>query len=150
MMSNAEDRGQSTPLQIDWARWMRGLGQRKREAREFLGLSQEQLARMAGVSQGAISRLEAGRGLATPLLVVLKIAIALRQALSGIDPELLSDEMRGFMNSPNLPPRVMESIPVLRDACLEELIRLYSRLPARQREKLLAVTRTTAEALDEP
>ena len=49
---------------------------------------------MAGVSQGAVSRLEGGRGLATPLLVVMKINAALRRAVSTIDPELLSDDAR--------------------------------------------------------
>jgi len=44
-----------------------------RRVREFLGLSQDQVARLAGVSQGAVSRLEAGRGLATPMVVVLKV-----------------------------------------------------------------------------
>src|SRR5215470_3326809 len=68
-------------VKVDWPRWMRGLGRHTRRLREFLGLSQEQLARIAGVSQGAISRLEAGRGLATPLLVVMKINIAVIHAL---------------------------------------------------------------------
>src|SRR4029077_11610448 len=62
---------------IDWGRWMRGLGEQVLRARDLLGLSQDQLARIAGVSQGAVSRLEHGRGLATPLLVVSKIAAAL-------------------------------------------------------------------------
>jgi len=34
-----------------------GPGRRQRRVREFLGLSQEQLARLAGVSQRALSRL---------------------------------------------------------------------------------------------
>src|SRR4249919_1771446 len=82
------------PNGIDWGRWMRGLGEQVLRAREFLGLSQDQLARIAGVSQGAVSRLEHGRGLATPLLVVSKISAALRTALSQVDPELLSQEAR--------------------------------------------------------
>ena len=61
----------------DWSNWMRDLGREVRRQREFLGLSQERLARAAGVSQGAVSRLEAGRGLATPLLVAVKIRLVL-------------------------------------------------------------------------
>ena len=53
----------------EWQAWMRSLGLQVRRVREFVGLSQEQVARTAGVSQGAVSRLEAGRGLGTPLLV---------------------------------------------------------------------------------
>ncbi|TMB05432.1 MAG: helix-turn-helix domain-containing protein [Deltaproteobacteria bacterium] len=75
---------------IDWAKWMRELGARIRRVREFVGLSQEQLARLAGVSQGAVSRLEAGRGLATPLLVLMKINVPLLRALRGLDPSILN------------------------------------------------------------
>src|SRR2546422_5488972 len=46
---------------VDWREWMRGLGRPLRRVREFLGLSQDQVARLAGGSQGAVSRLEAGR-----------------------------------------------------------------------------------------
>ena len=38
-----------------------GPGRRQRRVREFLGLSQEQLARLAGVSQRALSRLETAK-----------------------------------------------------------------------------------------
>ena len=37
----------ASPATVDWANWMRGLGQSKRRVRELLGLSQEQLARLA-------------------------------------------------------------------------------------------------------
>ena len=65
-----EDNGSGA--QLDWSSWIKGLGKQARRVREFLGLSQEQVARVAGVSQGAVSRFEGGRGLATPLLVVMK------------------------------------------------------------------------------
>jgi hypothetical protein len=39
--------------QLDWSGWIKGLGKQARRVREFLGLSQEQVARVAGVSQGA-------------------------------------------------------------------------------------------------
>jgi len=137
---------------VDWQRWMRGLGRHKRRVREFLGLSQEQLARVAGVSQGAISRLEAGRGLATPLLVVMKINAALKQAIAKLDPALLSEEAQRLLE---LDDRIApagegyQSFPLLKDAGLEEFIRLYHELPERQRQKLLAVMRATASALAE-
>src|SRR5512135_1615625 len=86
----------------DWREWMRGLGRQARRIREFLGLSQEQIARLAGVSQGAISRLEGGRGLATPLLVVVKLNVAMRRALLGYDPELLSPEAREVLERTNI------------------------------------------------
>src|SRR5438445_10153434 len=92
---------------VDWREWMRGLGRQERRVREFLGLSQEQLARLAGVSQGAVSRLEAGRGLATPMLVVLKINLALRRALRDVDPSLLNDDLRRVLQiEERISPRI--------------------------------------------
>src|SRR5436309_15964295 len=77
-----------------WRAWMQDLGRRQRRLREFLGLSQEQLARLGGVSQGALSRLETARGLATPLLIILKINEALAREIRKLDPALVSAELR--------------------------------------------------------
>ena len=118
--------------------------------REFLGLSQEQLARLAGVSQGAISRLENGRGLATPLLVVIKTCGALRGALSHLDQEILSPEARALVAvGAHIQDEhgVYPSFPPTRDPGVEELLRLYNGLSQRQREQLLAVLRAMAAAL---
>jgi len=140
------------PTSTDWAAWIRGLGRHVRRVREFLGLSQEQVARMAGVSQGAVSRLEAGRGLATPLLVVMKITAAMRRAVATIDPELLSEEARRLMATdpvyaPQFRPADFEPYPILKEPPLEELIALYRQLPERHRAKLLSVVRATVVAL---
>jgi transcriptional regulator with XRE-family HTH domain len=136
----------------DWREWMRGLGRQARRIREFLGLSQEQIARRAGVSQGAISRLEGGRGLATPLLVVVKLNVAMRRALSSYDPELLSPEARDILEKtdlyiPDNGTNGFVEYPLAKDVGVEELVRLYRALPERQREKLLAVVRATASVL---
>ncbi len=136
----------------DWREWMRGLGRQARRIREFLGFSQEQIARLAGVSQGAISRLEGGRGLATPLLVVVKLNVAMRRALAGYDPELLSPEARDILEKTNLylpddGANGFAEYPLAKDVGVEELVRLYRALPERQREKLLAVVRATATVL---
>ena len=105
---------------VDWKRWMVGLGQNRRRLRELLGLSQEQLAKIAGVSQGAISRLEAGRGLATPLLVVVKINVALRHALRGLDSTIFSDEFRRLNDIDErietLPQSGFKDVEFLKDA----------------------------------
>lgn len=140
-----------TPNQ-DWREWMRGLGRQSRRVREFLGLSQEQIARLAGVSQGAVSRLEGGRGLATPLLVVVKLNVAMRRALATYDPELLSPEAREMLDRRDLIADEVGAVefaeyPLAKDVGVEELIHLYRDLPERQRDKLLAVVRATAEAL---
>ena len=54
------------------------LGQRVKKRREFLHLSQGQLARKAGINQGLLSRIESG-ATPSPGAVVLKaLALALR------------------------------------------------------------------------
>lgn len=129
---------------------MRDLGGQISRVRAFLGLSQEQLASLAGVSQGAVSRLENGRGLATPLLVVAKVCAALRTALSHIDPAILSEEARRIVESGlNLPDDHddLGARSPIHDPGIEELRRLYHGLSERQRGQLLAVLRATASAL---
>jgi transcriptional regulator with XRE-family HTH domain len=134
-----------------WQDWMRGLGRHARRMREFLGLTQEQLGRRAGVSQGAISRLEARRGLATPLLVVVKIAGALQQALAALDQALLSPEARRLVDEgirlagPVSPPD--NETPLASDPALEEYVQLFHRVPEKRRGTFLAVVRATAEAV---
>jgi len=140
------------PATIDWAQWMRELGSRIRHVREFVGLSQEQLARLAGVSQGAVSRLEAGRGLATPLLVLMKLNVPLVSALRRLDPSILNDELRRMLEwTRNVTPPIgdmgYEVLPITGDPGLEELIRRYQELPERQRRTFLSVMGATAASL---
>jgi transcriptional regulator with XRE-family HTH domain len=137
---------------IDWREWMRAFGRQERRVREFLGFSQDQIARLAGVSQGAVSRLEAGRGLATPMLVVLKINLALRAALREVDPALLNDELRRVLTideriSPPIGDVGFNALPITKDPILEDLVRLYRGLPDRQRNTFLSVVRAAADAL---
>jgi transcriptional regulator with XRE-family HTH domain len=140
------------PIAIDWRAWMLAFGRQERRVREFLGISQEQLARLAGVSQGAVSRLEAGRGLATPMLVVLKINLAMRRALRDVDPALLNDDLRRVLEiEERISPRIgdvgFDALPVTKDPGLEELVRLYRGLPDRQRQTFLSVVKAAADAL---
>jgi transcriptional regulator with XRE-family HTH domain len=137
---------------IDWQSWMVGLGRNVRRARELSGLTQQQLAERAGVSQGAVSRLETGRGLATPLLVVLGVAIALQRELRQIAPELLSDEMRALLRlDAGLDGEAsagFRDIAFLADEGLSELIRRYRALAEPERRRLVRVVTATADALD--
>jgi transcriptional regulator with XRE-family HTH domain len=136
----------------EWKKWMRAFGRQERRIREFLGLSQEQVARIAGVSQGAVSRLEAGRGLATPLLVVLKINLAVNKALQTLDPALLTDDMRRSLEfQRSISPKIGEVggdvTRVTADPNIETMIRLYRALPEKQRQTFVTVVEATASAL---
>jgi transcriptional regulator with XRE-family HTH domain len=141
--------GEVREAPLDWAGWIRSLGKQARRVREFLGLSQEQVARVAGVSQGAVSRFEGGRGLATPLLVVMKVNAALRSAVSTMTPDALTvDAQRLLEIEETLPGREDGDGPsIARDPHLEELVRIFHDVPERQRQRLLAVMRAAANAL---
>jgi transcriptional regulator with XRE-family HTH domain len=115
----------------EWEQWMHGMGRYTRRLREFVGLSQEQLARVAGVSQGAVGRLEMGRAINAPLVVVLKINRAMRDALGRLDPKLLSREAREVMAIParGIPGNEagFDRLPVGVDPELTELARMFRR-----------------------
>jgi DNA-binding XRE family transcriptional regulator len=71
--------------EMDWQIWLHRLGREMQKLRDALGLSQRDLARLSGVSQGAVSRFETGRGRATPVLVLLKIGAALTRPPRALD-----------------------------------------------------------------
>src|SRR5262249_50414902 len=83
----------------DWPKFIRDAGQRTRRARESRGPPQDQLARLADVSQGAVSRVEAGRGMATPLLTFVKLNRVMAQALRKLPSELLTDQARAMLET---------------------------------------------------
>src|SRR5712691_1978244 len=137
---------------FDWRGWWRAFGLQHREIREFIGFSQEQVARLAGVSQGAVSRLEAGRGLGTPLLVILKISLVIQRALQGVDPALLRGELRHFLElerrvSPPIDGLGFNVLPITDYPEVQELAHLYRALPERHRDTFLSVVRAIASAL---
>src|ERR1043166_91111 len=80
-----------------WHTWLRDVGALAREMREVLGVSQEQLAKIAKVSQGAVSRFERGDGLATPWVIAIKIRVALAARLRQLDADVLTDEAQRFL-----------------------------------------------------
>ena len=86
------------------------------------------------------------------MLVVLKINLALRRALRDVDPSLLNDDLRRVLQiEERISPRIgdvgFDALPVTKDPNLEEVVRLYRRLPERQRHTFLSVVRAAAQAL---
>ena len=142
-----------------WREWMRALGRQVRRTREFLGLTQRELAQRAGVSQGAVSRFEGGRAMSASFLTIVRLNVALAQALGTIDPSALSEEARRYLRFIEflaVPPDAAKTgeTPVAErelttDPGSEAWIGLYRRVSPRIRATLLALALAAAEALEE-
>jgi transcriptional regulator with XRE-family HTH domain len=138
-----------------WRAWVRDLGVLVRRMRELLDMSQEHLGRLAKVSQGAVSRFEAGRGLSTPWIIAVRLRVALAARLRALDPTLLTDDARRFLAQTDLyglpaevsrPPRV-DDVSIAPSSGLETALRLYHRLPEEGRALFEAVMTGVATAL---
>ena len=123
--------------------------------RELLGLSQEQLAKIAKVSQGAVSRFERGDGLATPWVIAIKIRVALAARLRQLDADVLTDEAQRFLaqtalyglpDDPALPPR-LDTVTLLPAPELTDMVRAYSALPDSARAVFADIMTSIAKAL---
>jgi transcriptional regulator with XRE-family HTH domain len=163
MMPHRRDRassGRHAAGKQTWRQWITEFGAHVRRVREFLGLSQEQVARAAGVSQGAVSRFEGGRGLSTPFVGIMKINLALAHALKQLEPDMLSDEARRFMKhlevlklpddpgSPVNPPSPnIKKWQLSPNPELVKVIELYYDLPESKRQAFIAVMEATISAL---
>ena len=152
--------GRGTTGKQTWRQWITEFGAHVRRVREFLGLSQEQVARAAGVSQGAVSRFEGGRGLSTPFVGIMKINLALAHALKELEPDLLTDEVRRFMKHLDvlkLPDDAatpvgpvgpnFKKIQLSPNPELLQVIELYYDLPESKRQAFIAVMTATISAL---
>ncbi len=139
-----------------WQQWLFGLGETLRAARETVSISQERLSRAAGVSQASLSRVEMGRGLGTPLVLVLRVASTLRAMIAGCDPRLLSQELRTLLAArEGLPARAaVPPPPLATDERLGEIIAAFEAMPPAGRQAVLTLARTLAgdvrPAVDEP
>jgi transcriptional regulator with XRE-family HTH domain len=155
MESDAVDgkRARTKPPTDDvWKEWMRQVGRHNRRVREFLGLSQDELAQRAGVSQGAVSRFESGRGINTPFLAILRIHLAIAHALRELDPGILDDQVKKFLKHmeffwtpgpvcgfPPAPAGVpVPNIQVTSDPDVERLVRQYRAMSENNRRAFIA------------
>jgi len=122
-----------------------------RRLRTLVGLSQQGLAERAGVSQGAGSRLEAGRAVNTPLVTVMKIKAAMRLALAALGPGVLSEETQRLVNVPARGTPAtgdgFAKVPLTVDPLLGEWVDLFWQVPDRDRQGLLLVLKVLAQVL---
>jgi transcriptional regulator with XRE-family HTH domain len=138
-----------------WRPWMLELGHQIRRLRELVGLSQQELARLAKVSQGAVSRLESARGLATPLLIVVKINLALTTELRKLEGPVSNADLcptRGVQDLLRGPAGALglDTVHSTPDPTFEALVRLFHETRPRHRDRLLAILRNAVAALEEP
>jgi len=131
----------------DWDTWFRNLGRQMRALREFLGISQDRLATLANVSQGAVSRFETGRGRYTPAAVLLNLAVALARHCRANGHTVLSEPLVRMLNDlEDFVPSVGTALPrITRDLEAEELQRLFNVAPAHARSVALAVLRSMCD-----
>jgi transcriptional regulator with XRE-family HTH domain len=142
-----------------WHAWLLDFGATVRAMRELLGLSQEQLAKIAGVSQGAVSRIERGNALSTPLIIGVKIRVALAARLRNLDAGMLTSDARRFLGQMEArygehadaasPPQRSIAFALLPTSELRALVRSYSRLPAAARATFRRIMSAVFAALAE-
>lgn len=115
--------------------------------RTLLGLSQQQLADKALVSQGAISRMESGECGAMPLRTIAAVFLALAVELMPLG-DACTDEVRTLIHvvSGTFPMAVEDKhFTVLHDPGLDTLLRIYNLFSERERVLFLGVIQPLAE-----
>ncbi|HEV7732132.1 MAG TPA: helix-turn-helix domain-containing protein [Candidatus Binatia bacterium] len=125
---------------------MQSLGNHVRRTRELLGLTQGQLATIAGASQAAVSRLELGSALGTPYLVVLAVQSALCTKLRELT-ELPATETEGALGHPSMMAELTDARPLPPVVVAEELLRyvaIFNEAPPPLRMQLLAIVEAVA------
>ncbi len=157
----SERRGEtvgSPPLSPAWHAWMATFGGHVSMLRRFLGLSESEVASSAGISETVVRRFEAGRLLDLSFIDVLRLNRVLAQRLRGVDPAVLSPEVKGFMqhldflqmpdeDGPPAPGGVtVGEFRSIEDPELEELVVGFRALPPDGRHAFLQIMRAVAEA----
>lgn len=142
LATKADEPSATMPSRHEWRTSMRVLGGHLRALRKLAGLSQQRLAQVAGVSQAAMSRIEAGRPAGQ--LAIFRIGRALHEVLLPDCEMLLSDDARRILDALDTlaPGTQPESAPTVRDQRCEEVLQLYQRASEAHREVVLAVLRT--------
>ncbi len=129
---------------VDWHAWFRNLGRQTRTLRELLGLSQDRLALLAGVSQGSVSRFERGIAQGTTAVVMFQLAVTLARQCRAQNHELLAEPLLRVLDDIEelVPVRAVRDLPMIaRDPQAERLHILFMAAPPRAREAVLSIVR---------
>ncbi len=145
-----------------WRDWMRTFGGHLTLLRQFFGLTASQVAAEAAVAEGVVRRLEEGRLLELSFIDVIRVNRALAHRLRAVDPAMLSDEVRSFIDhldylqlpdefGPPAPGGVpIDHFGVFEDKRVPQLLTMYFSLSPRQQDAFLDVVRTLANELATP
>lgn len=147
------------PLSDTWRDWMRTFGAHLELLRRFFGLTQEELAAEANVTEGTVRRLEEGLLLELSFVDVIRINRTLAHRLRSVDPALLAPEVQGFLQhldylalpdeqGPPAPGGVtIQRFQMFADPTVVELLELFLPLPRERRPILIEMLRTVAREL---
>jgi hypothetical protein len=147
------------PLSDAWREWMRTFGSHLLLLRGLFGLSPEQLAREAHVHPGTVTRLEDGQLVELSFIDVIRINRSLAQRMRTLDPELLTPELKGFLqhldylampdeHGPPAPGGVaVQRFQMFADPLARDLLEVFVTLPAEQRRIVVEMVRTVAREL---
>jgi hypothetical protein len=100
-------------------------------------------------------RFERGDALSTPWIIAVKIRVTLAALLRQLDPDVLTDDARRFLEQtalfglpedPALPPR-RDTVALLPAPVLTGIVRAFGRLPQAVRPKFVAIMSAVATAL---
>jgi transcriptional regulator with XRE-family HTH domain len=124
------------------------LGETVCRARKLAGLSQVALADRAGISQGAVSRLENGQGTDTPLRSVMGVLGALADSLRSLPPEAVPDDVLWLIGVPHLAPWAPpDTPPTAGDPQLKALIERHRAMSPIERDLFVRAALALADAM---
>ena len=132
-------------LADEWQQIVDALGTTVRDVRKMLGWTQQQLADQAVVSQGLISRLEAGHCAAVPFHSVVVVLRTLATGAATLDLPLspTAAQLLAFAPSMNGSFTAIDAP----DPVFAEIAHTLTRIPRRYRTGFLAIVRAAAATL---
>jgi transcriptional regulator with XRE-family HTH domain len=128
---------------------VRALGETVCRARKLAGLSQVALADRAGISQGAVSRLENGQGTDAPLRSVMGVLGALADSLRSLPGEVVPDDVLWLIGVPQLAPwSPPDTPPSGGDLQLKALIERHRAMSPADRDLFVRAALALADAMN--
>lgn len=134
-------------IEREWKDFTKAFGETIRELRELLGLSQQELANQALISQGAVSRVESGDHPGLPLVTVMKLLAAFSANIPSI-ADALRPEVKTLLSfAAALRPLGLKSEPL--DPTFTSLLSAFQSLTQAQKRTFVRLVTPLATYLAE-